>query len=62
MQGYAGLFNDVSIGVIRRTALTAVTVTLICAAIAFPLAYYMARYAGPKAKPSPTIQLSVALV
>ena len=47
---YAGLFNDTSIGVIRRTAMTAIVVTLICAAIAFPLAYYMARYAGPRAK------------
>ena len=47
---YAGLFNETSIGVIRRTALTAVVVTMICAGIAFPLAYYMARYAGPRAK------------
>src|SRR5262249_51027164 len=47
---YAGLFNDTSISVIRRTLLTAVVVTLICAAIAFPLAYYMARYAGPRGK------------
>jgi putative spermidine/putrescine transport system permease protein len=47
---YAGLFNDTSISVIRRTALTAAVVTLICATIAFPLAYYMARYAGPRAK------------
>lgn len=47
---FAGLFNETSIGVIRRTAMTAMTVTLICAAIAFPLAYYMARYAGPRAK------------
>src|SRR5260370_41730591 len=47
---YAGLFNDTSIGVIRRTASTALVVTLICAAIPFPLAYYMSRYAGPRAK------------
>jgi putative spermidine/putrescine transport system permease protein len=47
---YAGLLNDTSISVIRRTALTAAVVTLICATIAFPLAYYMARYAGPRAK------------
>ncbi|MDQ7249872.1 ABC transporter permease [Dongia sedimenti] len=47
---YAGLFNETSLGVIRRTASTAAVVTLICAAIAFPLAYYMARYAGPRAK------------
>jgi putative spermidine/putrescine transport system permease protein len=47
---YAGLFNDTSLSVIRRTVVTAAVVTLICAAIAFPLAAYMARYAGPRAK------------
>src|SRR5215475_10912726 len=47
---YAGLFNDTSLSVIRRTVLTAAVVTLFCATIAFPLAYYMARYAGPRAK------------
>jgi putative spermidine/putrescine transport system permease protein len=47
---YASLFNETSLGIIRRTVLTAAVVTLICGAIAFPLAYYMARYAGPRAK------------
>ena len=47
---YAGLFNETSLGVIRRTVLTAAVVTLICGAIAFPLAYHMARYAGPRGK------------
>ena len=47
---YAELFNATSLGVIQRTVLTAAVVTLISAAIAFPLAYYMARYAGPRAK------------
>jgi putative spermidine/putrescine transport system permease protein len=47
---YAGLFNETSLSVIRRTVLTAAVVTLICATIAFPLAYYMARYAGPRGK------------
>ena len=50
LASYAGLFNETSIGVIRRTATTAIVVTLICATIAFPLAYYMARYAGSRAK------------
>jgi putative spermidine/putrescine transport system permease protein len=47
---YASLFNETSLGIIRRTVLTAAVVTLICGTIAFPLAYYMARYAGPRAK------------
>jgi len=47
---YLQLFNDTSLAVIRRTVLTAATVTLLCATIAFPLAYMMARYAGPRAK------------
>jgi putative spermidine/putrescine transport system permease protein len=50
LASYAGLFNETSLGVIRRTVLTAAIVTLICASIAFPLAYYMARYAGQRAK------------
>src|ERR1700759_4793758 len=45
---FAELFNDPSLDVIRRTVSTAAVVTLICAAIAFPLAYYMARYAGSR--------------
>lgn len=38
------------IDIIVRTVLMAVAVTIACAAIAFPIANYMARYASPRAK------------
>jgi putative spermidine/putrescine transport system permease protein len=50
LTNYLGLFNATSLSVIRRTVTTAAVVTVICAGIAFPLGYYMARYAGPRAK------------
>ena len=39
------LFTPANMDVIGRTALMAATVTIVSAIIAFPLAYYMARYA-----------------
>jgi putative spermidine/putrescine transport system permease protein len=47
---YADLFSATSLAVIRRTVSMAAIVSVICATIAFPLAYYMARYAGSRAK------------
>ncbi len=47
---YAELFTPANLTIILRTVVMAATVTLGCAAIAFPLAYYMARFAGPRAK------------
>lgn len=44
------LFSPTSLEVIRRTVATALIVSVICALIGFPLAYYMARYAGHKMK------------
>lgn len=46
----ARLFSPTALEVIRRTVLTAFIVSLVCAAIGFPIAYYMARYAGHRAK------------
>ncbi len=47
---WAQLFTLANLDIIVRTVAMAACVTAAAAAIAFPLAYYMARYAGPRAK------------
>ncbi|HVN53027.1 MAG TPA: ABC transporter permease [Anaerolineaceae bacterium] len=47
---YAQLFTPAHIDIALRTASMAAAVTLACAALAFPLAYFMARYASPRQK------------
>ncbi len=47
---YAQLFTASNLSVILRTVIMALMVTFVCGAIAFPLAYYMARFASPRAK------------
>lgn len=47
---YQELFSPTNIEIIIRTFLMAASVTLACALIAFPLAYYMARYASARAR------------
>jgi putative spermidine/putrescine transport system permease protein len=47
---YARLFNEVNLSIIFRTLGMATIVTIISGIIAFPIAYYMARYAGGKTK------------
>lgn len=47
---YAQLFIPANVAVIVRTVSMAALVTLVCGAIAFPLAYYMARYASVRMK------------
>lgn len=42
---YAQLLEEANIQIILRTVLMAAVVTLACAVIAFPIAYYAARYA-----------------
>jgi putative spermidine/putrescine transport system permease protein len=44
------LFTAANLAVTWRTFLMAALVTLACAMIGFPIAYYMARFAGPRAK------------
>jgi putative spermidine/putrescine transport system permease protein len=55
---YGQLFTPANLDIILRTAAMAAAVTLACAALAFPLAYYMARYASPRMK----VVLSLAVV
>ncbi|WP_256737481.1 ABC transporter permease [Pseudomonas sp. dw_358] len=47
---FAALFNPANFDVIERTLLMAVAVSIASAIIAFPIAYYMARYTSGKTK------------
>lgn len=50
LRTYAQLFSPTNIGIFGRTAGMAMAVTIADAIIAFPLAYYIARYASPRSK------------
>jgi len=50
LRTYAQLFSPTHLGIFGRTAGMALAVTIADAIIAFPLGYYIARYASPKAK------------
>jgi putative spermidine/putrescine transport system permease protein len=50
LKTYASLFTPAHIDIISRTVLMAALVTIADAVLAFPLAYYMARYASPRVK------------
>jgi putative spermidine/putrescine transport system permease protein len=47
---YAQLFTPANLDIILRSVLMAAAVTVAAAFIAFPVAYYMARFAGPRIK------------
>ncbi|WP_342244486.1 ABC transporter permease [Pseudomonas sp. OTU5201] len=47
---YAALFNPANYDIILRTLTMAIAVSLASAVLAFPIAYYMARFATPKEK------------
>lgn len=47
---YADLFTRANLDIFARTSAMAAAVTLACTLLAFPLAYYIARYASPRAK------------
>ena len=50
LRTYAQLFSPTNLGIFWRTASMAMAVTIADAIIAFPLAYYIARYASPRSK------------
>jgi putative spermidine/putrescine transport system permease protein len=50
LQTFAELFTAGNLGVIWRTTFMAALVSVACAIIAFPIAYYMVRYAGMRTK------------
>ena len=47
---YRDLFTRANLDIMIRTVAMAATVTIVAAVLAFPLAYYMARYASPRVK------------
>ena len=50
LRTYASLLTPANLDIILRTVAMAAAVTVACALLAFPLAYYMARYASPRVK------------
>lgn len=50
LKTYAKLFDQSNLEIFGRTTLMAAVVTLACAALAFPLSYYMARFASLRMK------------
>ncbi|MBD9678864.1 ABC transporter permease [Pseudomonas sp. PDM18] len=50
LANYQALFNPANYDIVLRTFSMAITVSVASAVLAFPIAYYMARYAGPKEK------------
>jgi len=50
LETYKSLFTAANLEIIQRTALMAAAVTIASAVLAFPLAYYMARYASYRIK------------
>jgi putative spermidine/putrescine transport system permease protein len=59
LQTYKTLFDAANVDIIIRTTAMAAAVTVACAAIAFPLSYFMARFASPRVKAA--LYLSVLL-
>lgn len=58
-RSYAQLFTQSNLDIVVRTTGMAASVTLAAAIVAFPLAYFIARHAGPRLKP--VLVLSVLL-
>ncbi|HMV97043.1 MAG TPA: ABC transporter permease [Anaerolineales bacterium] len=50
LKTYAKLFETSNLQIFARTTVMAALVTVACAALAFPLSYYMARFASPRMK------------
>ncbi|TLX73772.1 ABC transporter permease [Pseudomonas nicosulfuronedens] len=50
LANYKALFNPANYDIVLRTFSMAIAVSVASALLAFPIAYYMARYAGPKEK------------
>jgi putative spermidine/putrescine transport system permease protein len=50
LSSYTALLQQSNLDIFARTALMAALVTIACALLAFPLAYYMARHASPRLK------------
>jgi putative spermidine/putrescine transport system permease protein len=51
LETYKSLLSAANIDIIVRTVAMAAAVTVACAVLAFPIAYFMARFASPRVKP-----------
>lgn len=61
LRTYAQLFEIAHLEIFSRTAIMAAAVTLVDAAIAFPLAYYIAKFASPRLKTWLIIAVTIPL-
>lgn len=61
LQTYAKLFTATNLGIFFRTASMALAVTIADAIIAFPLGYYIARFASPRLKTYLYIAVTIPL-
>jgi len=61
LEQYAKLLTPTNLGIFGRTAGMAIAVTIADGIIAFPLAYYIARYASPRAKTYLYIAVTIPL-
>jgi putative spermidine/putrescine transport system permease protein len=58
---YRQLFTPANLDIVIRTATMAAVVTIACALLAFPIAFYMARYASPSVKVALFIAVTLPL-
>ena len=58
---YRDLFTPAHGDIVRRTSVMAAAVTVADAVLAFPLAYYLARYAGPRMRAALTLAVLMPL-
>ncbi|MBN8654864.1 MAG: ABC transporter permease [Anaerolineae bacterium] len=58
---YARIFEPANLEILSRTTIMATAVTIVDALIAFPLAYFIARYASPKLKTWLIIAVTIPL-
>ena len=61
LEQYAKLFTSTNLGIFSRTAGMAISVTIADGIIAFPLAYYIARFASPRSKTYLYIAVTIPL-
>jgi putative spermidine/putrescine transport system permease protein len=61
LEQYAKLFTSTNLGIFSRTAGMAISVTIADGIIAFPLAYYIARFASPRMKTYLYIAVTIPL-
>ncbi|NJC96078.1 MAG: ABC transporter permease, partial [Anaerolineae bacterium] len=61
LEQYAKLFTSTNLGIFGRTAGMAIAVTIADGIIAFPLAYYIARFASPRMKTYLYIAVTIPL-